>query len=196
MILENYYYYFSGVIPEIVCDDIIKTAQQRQERLGATGDMSEEELQSNPDLQRDNSKHRNSYIAWIDDQWVYNEIHPWIQQANINAKWNFDWNRSEACQFTKYKLNQYYHWHEDQGVKPNKEGEIRKLSCTVQLCHPEEYKGGQLQMRTPHGEFTVNEIAPKGSICVFPGFVQHRVTPVTEGVRQSLVIWSLGYPYR
>ena len=44
MILENYYYYFTSAIPEIVCDDIIKTAQQRQERLGATGDMSEEEF--------------------------------------------------------------------------------------------------------------------------------------------------------
>ena len=90
------------------------------------------------------------------------------------------------------KLNQYYHWHKNKGVN-NKEGEIRKLSCTVQLSF-EEYKGGQLQMRTHGEEFTVNEIA-QGSICVFSGFVQHRVT-VTEGVRQSLVIWSLGCTYR
>ena len=44
MILENYYYYFSGVIPEIVCDDIIKTAQQHQERLGVTGNLTEEDV--------------------------------------------------------------------------------------------------------------------------------------------------------
>ena len=94
------------------------------------------------------------------------------------------------------KLNQYYHWHEDQGAKPNEQGNIRKLSCSVQLCHPNEYEGGDLQFVTPHGEFTVDQIKPKGSICIFPSFVKHRVTPVTSGIRQSLVIWSLGQPYR
>jgi PKHD-type hydroxylase len=32
----------------------------------------------------------------------------------------------------------------------------------------------------------------KGSITVFPSFVWHRVSPVTEGTRYSLVIWNLG----
>ena len=32
--------------------------------------------------------------------------------------WNFDWERSESCQFTKYKLNQYYDWHCDSWDKP------------------------------------------------------------------------------
>jgi len=146
MILENYYYYFSGVIPEIVCDDIIKTAQQHQERLGVTGNLTEEDIKNNPQAAQKNLSHRDSYITWIDDEWIYNEIHPWIQQANKNAGWNFDWHWSEACQFTKYKLNQYYHWHEDQGAKPNEQGNIRKLSCSVQLCHPNEYEGGDLQL--------------------------------------------------
>ena len=37
---------------------------------------------------------------------------------NKNAGWNFDWERSESCQFTKYKLNQYYDWHCDSWDKP------------------------------------------------------------------------------
>ena len=40
------------------------------------------------------------------------------------------------------------------------------------------------------------EILPKGSIIVFPSFVWHRVKPVTSGVRYSLVLWNLGYPFR
>ena len=40
------------------------------------------------------------------------------------------------------------------------------------------------------------EILPKGSLVVFPSFVWHRVKPVTKGVRYSLVIWNLGYPFR
>ena len=40
------------------------------------------------------------------------------------------------------------------------------------------------------------EILPKGSIIVFPSFVWHRVKPVTEGTRYSLVIWNLGLPFK
>ncbi len=31
-------------------------------------------------------------------------IQPFIHQANRLANWNFDWDFSESCQFTKYKL--------------------------------------------------------------------------------------------
>ena len=37
---------------------------------------------------------------------------------------------------------------------------------------------------------------PKGSVIVFPSFVEHRVKPVTRGKRYSLVIWSLGRSFR
>ena len=65
----------------------------------------------------------------------------------------FDWERSESCQFTKYKLNQYYDWHCDGWDKPydrkdpnNPEhGRIRKLSMTCQLTDGSEYKGGELE---------------------------------------------------
>ena len=86
MTLKNYYYYFTSAIPEIVCDDIIKTAQQHQERLGVTGTLSEDDIKNNPEAARQNLSHRDSYITWIDDEWIYNEIHPWIQQANQNEK--------------------------------------------------------------------------------------------------------------
>jgi len=42
----------------------------------------------------------------------------------------------------------------------------------------------------------VKQILPKGSIVVFPSFIWHRVKPVTKGVRYSLVMWSLGYPFK
>jgi PKHD-type hydroxylase len=40
------------------------------------------------------------------------------------------------------------------------------------------------------------EIYKKGSIVVFPSFVWHRVKPVVEGTRYSLVIWNCGYPFK
>ena len=35
-----------------------------------------------------------------------------------------------------------------------------------------------------------------GSMVVFPSDTWHRVTPVTTGVRYSLVLWSVGEPLR
>ena len=58
------------------------------------------------------------------------------------AGWNFQWDYSEACQFTKYEKGQYYDWHCDGWDKPyNKpntpeHGKIRKLSVTVTLSDP------------------------------------------------------------
>ena len=42
----------------------------------------------------------------------------------------------------------------------------------------------------------VEEIRPQGSIIVFPSYVYHQVTPVTRGTRYSLVLWSLGQPFK
>ena len=199
MILENYYYYFIDCIPPRICDEIVQFGQGLQEDFATTGQISAKEAE---EKQEEIKLHRDSNVSWISEPWVYSEIHPLVDEANRNAKWNFDWDFSEPAQFTRYKLNQYYHWHADQDVQPftndnvNYHGKIRKLSCTLQLSHPGEYEGGDLEFETPNGVFQVNEIKERGSICIFPSFVKHRVTPVTKGVRHSLVIWNLGYPYK
>ena len=54
----------------------------------------------------DLKRKRNSDLVWLNDTWIYKELHPYVHEANRNAGWNFDWERSESCQFTKYKLNQ------------------------------------------------------------------------------------------
>ena len=153
-------------------------------------------------------KKRDSNIVWMNDRWIYKEIQPYVHQANKNAGWNFDWDFSESCQFTIYKKGQYYDWHCDSWDKPYVEegptkGKIRKLSVTVSLTDPKEYKGGELEfdLRNLDPDKKPNiractEILPKGSLVVFPSFVWHRVKPVTKGVRHSLVIWNLGYPFR
>jgi PKHD-type hydroxylase len=161
---------------------------------------------------KDIKRKRNSDLVWLNDAWIYKEIQPYVNQANRNAGWNFEWNFSESCQFTKYKLNQYYDWHCDSWDKPydklnTKEyGKIRKLSMTCQLTDGSEYEGGELEFDfrnyDPHmrdeskHRIQCKEILPKGSIIVFPSFVWHRVKPVTKGVRYSLVVWNLGYPFK
>jgi PKHD-type hydroxylase len=73
---------------------------------------------------------------------------------------------------------------------------------TVSLSNSNDYEGGELEfdLRNKHPDeknfLKCEEILPKGSLVVFPSFLWHRVNPVKEGVRKSLVIWCLGYEFK
>ncbi len=209
MNITNYYWYFTSALTPRFCDDVIAYANSQKEEIARTGGYEEGKL-SEEDIKKIKEK-RNSNLVWLDDTWIYKELHPYVNMANKNAGWNFDWERSESCQFTKYKKNQYYDWHCDDWDKPYKKegpnkGKIRKLSMTCQLTDGSEYTGGELEFDfrnyDPHLRDEskhlrrAKEILPKGSIVVFPSFVWHRVKPVTSGTRYSLVVWNLGKPFR
>jgi PKHD-type hydroxylase len=212
MNLFNHYFYFQNALSHRFCDELIKYGTSQQEQLaltgGETGKIKEGSSLSDEDL-KDLKKKRDSNVVWLNDCWIYKEIQPFIHQANRLAGWNFDWDFSESCQFTKYKLNQFYDWHCDSWGEPytnpqNKDthGKIRKLSVTCSLSAPEDYEGGELEFdfrNMDPDKPTIKkckEILSRGSIVVFPSHVWHRVKPVTKGTRYSLVIWNLGYPFR
>tara|TARA_S200002703_G_scaffold143866_1_gene137148 strand:- start:1333 stop:1947 length:615 start_codon:yes stop_codon:yes gene_type:complete len=204
MNLKHQYWYFESALTPRFCDELIKYGNQQKETLGLTGDtlnLKEEQID-------DLKKKRNSNVVWLNDLWIYKEIHPYVRTANTNAGWNFDWNYSELCQFTKYKKQQHYGWHCDSWEEPyknqkdvNMNGKIRKLSVTCSLSDAKDYKGGELEFSQRNNlekdvSTTCTQILPRGSIVVFPSFVWHRVKPVTEGIRYSLVIWNIGPPYK
>lgn len=221
MNLKNYYYYFQSALSPKICDDILEYGKRHQAEMAVTGGV-ENVIKTKGKLDKKDIKNiqkkRKSDIVWMNDRWIYKEIHPFIHDANRLAGWNFDWDWSESCQFTKYGVGQYYGWHCDSwdqpysrpqnadGTWPMDHGKIRKLSVTISLCDPSEYVGGNLEFdfrnsmdtEWKKGKTTKEcvEIRPRGSIIVFPSFVWHRVTPVTKGTRYSLVIWNLGYPFR
>ena len=210
MNLTNYYYYFQSAIPKRICDDIVRYGKQLQNQLATTGGYGDPK-KLNKNQIKDLKKKRNSDVVWMNDPWVYREIQPFIHKANREAGWNFNWDWSESCQFTKYNKGQYYDWHADGWDRPYvredsnspDHGKIRKLSVTVTLSDPKEYKGGELEFdfrnldpNKPRKPVKCKEILPKGSLVVFPSFVWHRVCPVKSGSRHSLVIWNLGYPFR
>ena len=212
MNISNYYWGFKSALTPRFCDEVINYANSKKEVMARTGGFGDKKL--NKEDIKNLQRKRKSDLVWLDDTWIYKEIHPYIHEANRKAGWNFEWNRSESCQFTKYKLNQYYDWHCDSWDKPYKRknkndpenGMIRKLSVTCQLTDGSEYTGGELEfdfrnydphMREENKHLVkAKEILPKGSIIVFPSFLWHRVKPVTSGVRYSLVLWNLGYPFR
>ena len=177
--------------------------------MAVTGNLGRKKL--NQSQVKDLKKKRNSNVVWMNDRWIYKEIQPYVHRANAEAGWNFDWSFSESCQFTKYEKGQFYDWHCDSWDRPYirenandpSHGKIRKLSVTVSLSDPKDYKGGELEFdfrnkdpdKKPHIR-KCTEILPKGCLVVFPSFVWHRVCPVKKGSRYSLVIWNLGWPFK
>ena len=172
---------------------------------------------------------RDSEVTWMNDQWLYDLVYPYLREANEKAGWKYEFDVSESFQFTKYGINQFYGWHADgnschlgkykraiPGVTPrdsngmfprgltdnaNMIGKIRKLSMTINLNKPGEYEGGNLKFdfgpHAPGNRFhECTEIRPQGSIIIFPSYVYHQVTPVTSGTRYSLVLWTLGQPFK
>ncbi len=79
-------------------------------------------------------------------------------------------------------------------------GKIRKLSVTINLSDENSYEGGNLMF--DFGQHVENQLHEctiarnKGSIIVFPSYIDHCVTPVTKGTRYSLVNWLLGRPFK
>lgn len=61
------------------------------------------------------------------------------------------------------------------------------VSCTLFLCGPEEYEGGELVIHDLYGEHEVK--LPAGDLVVYPSSSLHRVAPVTRGARLAAFFW-------
>jgi PKHD-type hydroxylase len=139
--------------------------------------------------------YRRSNIEWLhiteQNRWLFDRIGTKV--ADFNSRY-FQLDLlgfGEAFQLTNYQSENYgmYNWHIDKGVTIS-----RKLSVVVQLSHPEEYTGGELQLLFNQEPDTI--VRKRGMVVMFPSYTLHRVTPVTSGSRQSLVSWVTGPQFR
>lgn len=135
---------------------------------------------------------RKSKIKWLPNNgewsWLYDRLAAMTVEAN-NALWKFDLHSIvDDIQFTEYEAGGgHYQWHLDIGPDTISH---RKVSLVVQLADPEDYVGGDLEIMLGKDPFAVPR--KKGAVMLFPSFMLHRVTPVTEGLRRSLVLWVGG----
>ena len=140
---------------------------------------------------------RKSDISWIypdkDTLWLFRSSTDVILDLN-NQFFNFDISGlNEGFQFTNYKYpDGHYGKHIDRAF----DIEIRKLSISIQLTDPKDYKGGDLKLY--HSSDDEGEIMKKeqGTLIMFPSFTMHEVLPVTKGERNSLVAWVTGKPFK
>lgn len=198
MNIKPFYVYQKAAFPAGFCDSVIAAGNNLPRQ---TGNSVGKEEGSRDDMAI-RSTERGFFPTTPEFKWIYQSLLTFVEAAN-KKYWNFNLTGHELFQFGVYNTGQFYSWHVDQFATPYKPphpnaGMIRKLSITVQLDDDGDYDGGDFEMREPGVEDKVQRvdgIRARGSLIVFPSFVVHRVTPVTRGIRRSLVGWILGPPF-
>lgn len=124
-------------------------------------------------------------------QWLYEKLAGVAYRCN-RARYHFDLTGIfEPIALNHYAAGGHFEWHKDHGNGPIS---VRKLSLIVQLSHPDDYEGGDLEFLGD--EDPEPALRQRGTVIIFPAFVAHHVTPVTSGARTSLVAWIAGPPFR
>lgn len=100
--------------------------------------------------------------------------------------------RTVPPRFNRYRGGGEYGFHVDGSVMLLGRGADRDyvrsdLSCTLFLCEPEEYDGGELIISDTYGEHEVK--LPAGDLVLYPSSSLHRVAPVTRGARLASFFW-------
>ena len=164
----------------------------------------ERKIGKKPDY-KPNTKMRISDVAFCNEQWLYDLIFPFMQRANYEAGWRYDVPNAESSQITRYQKGEFYNFHTDgkgdhmsaYDRPENKflHGKVRKLSMSIMLN--DNFEGGAFEFASYSGKkCTITPIEAKaGSIIVFPSSMEHRVAPITKGIRYSVVTWFLGPPF-
>ena len=174
------------------CDEMIRIGQN-EPKIGAT-------IGTDKAIKLDEG-YRKSVVSWIPFDKalpIYQVIKQWMEITNNNY-FGFDtMHLSEQGQYAEYGKDGFYNWHMDSNVEMANMPTVRKISMTLLLNDPKEFKGGELEM---YGGDRLNSQSNKfklkrGYAIFFASFFLHRVNPVTKGNRKSLVMWFSGTPLR
>jgi PKHD-type hydroxylase len=151
----------------------------------------------------DEGVRRTAVGFWDETHWLNGLLMHYAMLGN-REQWDFELSLMAGVQYAIYDQNSFYTWHTDELEMPY--GPLspahwvrlnRKLSVAVQLTDPDAYTGGDLQLKDRLGNpMAIEGVRELGTVVVFPANIAHTVTPVTSGVRNSLVGWVLGQPFR
>ena len=160
--------------------------------------MSQEKNSTGTAWTRNEDFDKNGYLV-VKDLWNAEELyHPVPEIRGQLHYWDKNpehFNHNEVEGQVDGSLARY--WHPQyraihSGIRMKLEEIIgRKLSFSIQLSHPDDYEGGNVQLLDEAGN---SYIAPRkrGAIVLFDSRTQHRVLKVTKGTRKSIVGWVVG----
>ena len=177
--LNKYYQLYEKALSKDFCEYVIKSIDWNKTEAGKVNRIDTGEI---------DPKSRISQIYWEE---LLSPIGCVVQSyiVDANKNWNYDIRRLEKVQMSKYEIGGHYNWHMDSKAPVN--NEQRKLSISILLN--DNFDGGGLEIESNKGE---NVLKSQGDIVVFPSFLQHRVIPVTDGVRYTAVSWASGPTFK
>lgn len=173
----------------LIIDHLLKTYEFDPAHINGALWADGDDLNKNLDI-----KARKSEICFVPEedavtQKVWNLVH----HAN-DYYFKYKIVEFEPLQFAKYENGGHYTWHTDH--TDNRDKPNRKLSISVNLSDNSTFEGGMLEFF--HGDDKQEEkdkegiLNRQGTAIVFDSKDWHRVTPVTSGIRYSLVCWVIG----
>jgi PKHD-type hydroxylase len=172
---------------DVLTDDEIKLIELLASKSTMQGDGALEGGMSDEVI-------RKNKISWLEvneeSKDLYMKISNIVQQLNERF-YKYDLTEMEDLQYAEYQSDTLGHYttHSDDGYKYNL---FRKLSLSIQLSDESEYQGGELVFHRFSKKNPAVAPKTKGTLILFPSYVLHEVTPVTAGVRKSLVSWIVG----
>ena len=197
MILEKKFspfWVWENEIPPQICNHIIKQSNENDTwESGVAGKGTKED-----------QEHRKNDIQWWGNEtptsrWCNGILFSYILKANA---FNFDYEMSlddkESMQVCRYGENEFYEVHIDCCYNRDSNQFTRKLSASLQLSNENDYEGGGLELYLIGAPFAEKDKEvykvkkSQGTIVVFDSRTEHRVLPVTSGIRYSAQKWAHG----
>ena len=179
----DWYFVLDNVFDESELTTLDQIANKTEASEAVVGNNAD------PDKQKTNTEIRNSTVKWLPaDSESMNQIYQKLGDAFTwvnNSKFKFDLQFIETVQYTEYNHGDFFNWHVDGAHQNLDNSPIRKLSASVLLT--DEYEGGDFEF--------VGKCPSKlkrNQAVFFPSFIAHRITPITQGTRKSLVAWARG----
>lgn len=120
-------------------------------------------------------------------------IHPgpetmWLFQRSAHIFGNTLVKTLQSFQYTVYDYGGHYTWHRDIGFG-DKIQKDRIMTAILNLSDHKDYEGGHIEVK--NGSDVETMVRTRGLVTIFPADTLHRVTPVTKGIRKTLVMWGL-----
>lgn len=137
---------------------------------------------------------RSTVVQWMQDEPEVREIMLELFYM-ANRRYSFDtWERTLEVHYLEYHGHRKDKFTKHQDVIWSGQDNIqRKISCSIILSDSVDYEGGEFLIEGPHDPILTRR---KGTVVLFPSWVQHEVMPVTSGTRKVLVGWISGPRWR
>jgi predicted 2-oxoglutarate/Fe(II)-dependent dioxygenase YbiX len=125
-------------------------------------------------------------LKWdSNNKWIFNKIKNWTDELNLGLKWK----KPPSASFRKYKKGDFFLKHTDdvKGDYVRSERGIRILTIGIQLNDKLDYFGGDFFVWDNSNKIHIGKSL--GNCALYTTNMPHEVTEITEGERNSLILF-------